>query len=120
MSSTTSENRLSAESRRYPGWMARLVIGVTLSFLVAVRLLGRTADPPWPLNDPAICNLLTLVFAFIAALTAWTWFCFRSGFSLVARRLSFIAPLVVIAGMFATLRVVGVTRLIHVSGSMMP
>jgi outer membrane protein assembly factor BamB len=104
----------------FPGWIGRLVIAVTLSFVVLIRVLGRTNDPPFPLNDPAVCNLLTLIFSFVAALTAWLWLCFRSALSWPVRRTVFIATIVLIAGALITLRVAGISRFIHVSGSMVP
>src|SRR5262245_3342234 len=109
-----------ASSGYFPGWIGRLVIAVTLSFVVLIRVLGRTNDPPVPLNDPAVCNLLTLVFSFVAALTAWLWLCFRSALPLPVRRTVFIATLVLIAAGLITLRVAGLNRFIHFSGSMVP
>src|SRR5262249_33825559 len=62
----------------------------------------------------AICNLLTLVFTFVASLTAWIWLVFRSGYS---RRLRMSA----LAGPFAALVVLfGAFRFVEVSGSMVP
>jgi outer membrane protein assembly factor BamB len=109
-----SKTQTDAPDAYFPGWIARLIIAVTLSFVVLIRVLGRTADPPFPLNDPAVCNLLTLVFSFVAALTAWIWFCFRSGYSLSARRTVFVGTFVAIGGMLA------VFRYREVSGSMVP
>src|SRR6266850_1266197 len=113
-----ADNKLQAHSDTspalLPGWIAQLIIAVTLSFVIAVRLLGRMNDPPRPLNDPALCNLLTLIFTFVAALTAWIWFCFRSGYSLVARRAVFWGTFVTIGSALAAF------RFIEFSGSMVP
>ena len=98
----------------FPGWIARLVIAVTLSFAVLVRILGRAEDPPSPLNDPAIVNILTLIFSFVAVLTAWIWLCFRSGFSLLVRRLVFIGAFVLLAAF------VFLFRFRDVSGNLVP
>jgi outer membrane protein assembly factor BamB len=99
---------------RFPGWIARLVIAVPLGCVLAIRLLGRQEDPPVPLGDPALRNLLTLLFCFVSGLTAWLWFCFRSGYSVRSRRLVFVGSLLVIVGFFATFRYREVT------GSMVP
>jgi outer membrane protein assembly factor BamB len=57
---------------------------------------------------------LTLVFSFVAALTAWIWFCFRSGFSLAARRTVFV-------GTFAAIGLsIAAFRIREFSGSMVP
>src|SRR5262249_19560886 len=114
MSADISKTRSSPTAALFPGWIARLIIAVTLSFVVVIRLLGRTQDPPRPLNDPAMCNLLTLIFTFVAALTAWIWFCFWSGYSLRARRVVFFGTFAVIAAAF------GLFRFIEFSGSMVP
>jgi outer membrane protein assembly factor BamB len=98
----------------FPGWIARLIIAVTLSFVVVIRLLGRAEDQPFPLNDPAIRNLLTLVFTFAAGLTAWIWFCFRSSYSRAAQRTVMIGTVVVLVGLAAMF------RFREVSGSMVP
>src|SRR5204863_6233439 len=49
-----------------------------------------------------------------AALTAWIWFCFFSGYSFRARRWTFFGTFAVLAVLFALFRVVEVT------GSMVP
>ena len=89
MSAAAKDTPLSANSPSHRGWVARLIIVVTLLFVVAIRLLGQMTDPPKPLNDPALRNLLTLIFSFIALLTAWIWISFRSRYPLLVRRLSF-------------------------------
>src|SRR5437879_5257741 len=114
MTTTANDKPLAAEGPFHPGWVARLVIGATLSFVIAIRWLGQMADPPKPLNDPAMRNLLTLIFSFIALLTAWIWICYRSGFPLLTRRLVFF-------GSFAAIGVgFGAFRFVEFSGSMVP
>ena len=102
------------DARLFPGWIARLIIGVTLCVVVMVRLLGRTNDPPFPLHDPAIVNLLTLIFGFVSAATAWVWFVFFSAYSIGARRWTFVGTLV------AVVIAIGMFRLVEVTGSMVP
>lgn len=111
MKSESATHEHPADARLFPGWIARLIIGVTLCVVVTVRLLGRTNDPPF---DPAIINLLTLIFGFVSAATAWVWFVFFSGYSLKARRGAFwgtVALLLVGLAMF---------RVVEVTGSMVP
>src|SRR5947199_9466356 len=81
-----------------PGRLARIVIAAALLLMVSVRLLGRLADPPRPLNDPAVCNLISLILSFVALLTTWIWFCFRSRYSLAVRRAVMFGSPAVIAG----------------------
>src|SRR3954469_17527675 len=114
MSTTTTDTPLPSNAHSRRGWIARLVIAVTLSFVVAIRLLGQMADPPKPLNDPALRNLLTLIFSFIALLTAWSWISFRSRFSPLVRRLVFLGAFAAIGAGFATF------RFVEFSGSMVP
>jgi outer membrane protein assembly factor BamB len=103
-----------AERPLFPGWIARLVIGLMVCLVVAIRLLARTSDPPRPLNDPAIVNILTLIFSFVAVLALWVWFVFRSGYSQRARYVVLAAPVVLVPALF------GLFRLVEVSGSMVP
>jgi hypothetical protein len=66
--------------RLIPGWKGRIVIGGSLLMILLLRLVGRIDEPPVPLNDPALRNLVSMGFAIIAVLTAWSWVCFYSGF----------------------------------------
>ena len=105
---------------RLPSWAAGLTIAAALIVAVLVRLAGRLDDPPPPLDDPAIRNLLVLSSCFAAALAAWVWFCFRSGYPR-RLRLGFAAgsalAMVVLIGVIAVL---GLTRVIQFSGSLVP
>ena len=91
-----------------------------LIFGVPVWLAGRMDDPPAPLDDPAIRNLIMLGCCFAAGLTAWFWFCFRSSYS---RRLRLgvaagtALAMVVLVGVAVAL---GLTRLVQFSGSLIP
>ena len=51
-----------------PGWIARVVIGLALIVAVLARLAGRLDDPPYPLDDSAIRNLIALISCFVAGL----------------------------------------------------
>src|SRR5262245_61580547 len=121
MHSSASDRSTSATPQNgelFPGWGARLVIALSLVALVVVRLVSRSNDPPFPLNDPAIGNLLTLGFGFIAICTTWVWFFFNSGYSLAAKRAVMIAPLVIIFGALGTVMAVGFNRIFQLDGSM--
>ena len=97
-----------------PGWFGRLVIAVSLLALVVVQLLSRLQEPPFPLNDPAISNILTLIFSFSALLAVWIWFCFFSAYGKRAQRIVLVLPAVLIGLVLLILRPVGF------SGSMVP
>jgi outer membrane protein assembly factor BamB len=107
-------------SAYFPGWIARSIIGVTLGLVLLISVLRRSIDPPFPLNDPAICNILSWIFGFIALLTLWIWFCFLSGYAVLMRRGALFAPLAVVVGFAAALAFWGFTNLVHVSGSLAP
>jgi outer membrane protein assembly factor BamB len=68
-------------------------------------------------NAPAMCNLFTLIFSFIAVLTAWIWISFRSGYPLLIRRAVFYAAVLPVL-LFAPY--VGALRLVEVTGDMRP
>ena len=114
MSAAAKETSHPANSPSHRGWIARLIMVVMLLFVVAIRLMGRMADPPKPLNDPALRNLLTLIFSFFALLTAWIWISFRSYYPPLVRRLVFVGP-------FAAIAIgIGTFRFVEFSGSMVP
>jgi len=114
MSAATKDTSHPVSSASHRGWIARLIIVVTLLFVVAIRLMGRMEDPPKPLNDPALRNLLTLIFSFFALLTAWIWNSFRSQYPPLVRRLVFVGPFAAIA------LGVGMFRFVEFTGSMVP
>src|SRR5947209_14068777 len=114
MSAAAKDTSATANSPSHRGWIERLIIAVMLSFVFAIRLVGQMTDPPKPLNDPAMRNLLTLIFSFFALLTAWIWISFRSHYPLLVRRLVFIGP-------FAAIAIgIGTFRFVEFSGSMVP
>lgn len=84
---------------------------------MVIRTLMRLNDPPWPCNDAALCNLMTLVLGFIAAVTAWIWVSFRSGLPRLVRLLTTLAPAVPLL-IFAPY--IGILRLEEVTGDMVP
>src|SRR5262245_54593245 len=114
MAETEQTEKQISRGEYFPGWFGRIVIGGALIVVVAIRLLGNLESPPWPLGDSGVLNLLTLIFSFIALLTTWIWFCFISGYRLVARRVVMVVPIVLVGVFFA------VFRLADVSGSMVP
>src|SRR4051794_33648302 len=114
MSAAVNDTSPAVKIRPHRGWIERLIIVVMLLFVVAIRLTGQMTDPPKPLNDPALRNLLTLIFSFIALVTAWIWISFRSHYPLLMRRLVFIGP-------FAAIAIgIGAFRFVEFSGSMVP
>jgi outer membrane protein assembly factor BamB len=104
----------------FPGWIARSISGVMLSLLLVVSVLRRWADPPFPLNEPAICNILTLIFSFIIAVTLMIWFCFFSNYALIARRGVLVMALGLFLGSALVIGAVGVAGVMHFDGNMVP
>jgi outer membrane protein assembly factor BamB len=98
----------------FPGWTGRLLIGGSLLMILLLRLVARIEEPPWPFDDPALRNLLTIGFSVIAVITGWSWVCFFSGFSLLVRRLVLLGSLVLV-GSF-----IGLFRFVEFSGAMVP
>lgn len=98
----------------FPGWISRTLIGGSLLMILLLRVFARIEEPPAPLNDPALRNLLTIGFAIIAVLTAWSWVCFFSGFTVLVRRLVLLGSVVLAAGF------VGLFRFVEFSGAMVP
>jgi hypothetical protein len=70
----------------FPGWIARWIVGLMLGLVFLISTLRRLDDPPFPLHDPAVCNILSLIFSFIAVVTLGVWFCFQSGYAAIVRR----------------------------------
>ena len=101
-------------AKDFPGWPARIIIAVCLLAVLVVRALGQLADPPRPLNDPALRNLLTLVLSFIAALTLWIWACFQSPWRKSLQRGLLVTSLALTVLFFSAF------RFVEVSGNMIP
>jgi outer membrane protein assembly factor BamB len=115
MPAATAAEPTSAPVRQlFPGWTSRLVIAAALAIVLLMRLFLRLDDAPWPFNDPAVCNIVTVVFSFVAILTFWIWVCFLSGLPLLVRRLVLIGSLIVVGGFFLLF------RLEEFTGSMIP
>src|SRR5437763_14901604 len=81
MSEQVSGERDAANGLALPGLIARVIVAVGLACATAVLAIGRLDDPPFPLDDPAIRNLVVLSSCFAAGFALWLWFCFRSSFS---------------------------------------
>ena len=117
MPAVSSSPPLAPARPLFPGWVVRIIIALALIVVFLARTLPGLNDPPLPFNDPAVCNLLTLIFSFIAMLTAWIWISFLSGYPLLFRRAVFYAAALP-ALLFAPY--VGVLRLVEVTGDMRP
>jgi outer membrane protein assembly factor BamB len=92
----------------------RWIVAVALGGVVAVRLAGNLGDPPRPLNDSAVRNILTWVGLFVAVASAWFWVSFRSSYARWFRRLVLVAP---VAGVLLWLTLF---RIVEVSGDLAP
>jgi outer membrane protein assembly factor BamB len=117
---TLSAEKDEVAAARFPGWIPRTMIGLGLIVGILARLIGRLDDPPVPFDDPAIRNLTTVISWFLAGLTAWFWFCFRSGYPR-RLRLGIAAGTVLISiALVAATAVLGLKHLIQFSGSLVP
>ncbi len=101
-------------SRLFPGLIARIVIALCLVVILVVRSLPSIEGMPSPWNEMALPNILTLVFGFVAAVTLVGWFCFRSSYPPLVRRIG-LAGIVAMIGLFFV-----VFRFAGVSGEMVP
>ncbi len=120
MSETKLTEQPLAADARFPGILGQGIIVVSVLVVIVARAAGYFENQPWPLDDPAVRNLLTLVFSFIVLATMWVWFCFRSIYSLVWRRVVMWVPLVAVGIGFPALLMIGSTRVVQFSGSMVP
>ena len=115
----------SSSAAWFPGWSARIAIAICLLAIIVLRTIQPWEATPFPLNDKALANILTLIFAFLAAATLWSWFCFQSSFSRLVRRIV-LAATGVLAALFAVSIVLGQfqlptpVRYAGVDGSMVP
>ena len=120
MSSPSNVTHAPVSGSRFPGWIARPVIALSLLVVLLVRLIGRLDDAPFPLDDPAIRNLVTLISCFIAVLALWIWFCFRSSYPRRTRMAVLAGSVFAIIALVAGVGIAGFTRVLHFSGSMVP
>lgn len=120
MNETIKTERPLAADAWFPGILGQGIIAVSVAVVILVRVAGQWENQPFPLDDSAVRNLLTLIFSFIVLATMWVWFCFRSVYSLLARRIVLVVPLLSVAIGFPAILAIGPTRVIEFSGSMMP
>jgi outer membrane protein assembly factor BamB len=120
MTEQVSLKKDAANAARYPGWPARSLIFVALALALLVRLAGRLDDPPSPLNDSAIRNLIALISCFVAGLVTWFWFCFRSGYARPVRLGVATVTTVGVVALVSIIAALGATRVLQFSGSLVP
>src|SRR4029078_4360443 len=58
MNDQASANKDAVTRGRSPGWIARFVIAAAVLLSFAAWLAGLLEDPPFPLDDPAVRNLV--------------------------------------------------------------
>lgn len=110
---TQAQPQLGPTPRPIPLWL-RWTAAVALGGVVAVRAAGSIGDPPRPLNDSAVRNILSWVGLFVALASVWFWVSFRSGYPGWVRRLVLVLPIAG-AALFLTL-----FRFVEVTGGMVP
>src|SRR5262249_10538412 len=120
MTKTLSADKDAAATARFPGWIPRTMIALGLVIGVLARLIGLLDDPPFPFDDPAIRNLTTLISWFLAGLTAWFWFCFRSGYPRRLRLGIAMGTALVAVAIVGITAALGLKHLIQFSGSLVP
>lgn len=96
-----------AQSRRFPGYVVWMIVGLSLGVLTYVRL----ADP---IGDVAVVNVLTLIMAFIAAMALFVWFVAVSTYPRWLRIAAVVAVAIPIALFFTF------NKIERVSGSLIP
>lgn len=112
-SSPESQEAKTARSL-FPGIGARIIIAVCVVLIVCVRRFDAEILAAFPVIDPAIINLITLIAGFVACVSLASWFFSRSGYSSTVRKWSAVA--LVGLGMVAAATV----RLDGFSGDMAP
>ncbi|MEX2176719.1 MAG: PQQ-binding-like beta-propeller repeat protein [Pirellulaceae bacterium] len=116
---------LAAAPRWIPGLAVRFTVAICLILIVVVRTLPRIDRMPAPLNDMAVANILTLIFAFLAAMTLLCWFSFVSSYSAGWRR-GLLIGAIALAGLFvvsivlAHFQIPMPVRYVGVDGNMVP
>lgn len=102
-----------AATSPFPRWL-RWTVALSLGTVLLVRVVGRMSDPPGPLNDSAVRNILTWIGLFVAFVCTWWWLSFRSPLRPGWRRLAMVLPLAAVLLFFALFRIV------EVSGGLVP
>jgi outer membrane protein assembly factor BamB len=105
-------------STRYPGWPGRIVIVLTLLTAVVVQALGQFDDPPFPFDDPAVRNLVTIGALFGTALAVWVWFCFRSNLPRTWRKTVLAATAVALVMLVGATVAVGFAGVLQFMGNL--
>jgi outer membrane protein assembly factor BamB len=104
----------------FPGRIARLIIAVSMTVLVAVWAIGGLNDPPYPFDDPAIRNLVMLGACFAAGFAIWLWFCFRSTFSRGLRLSVALGTGLAALLLAGAITALGLAHVVQFSGSLIP
>lgn len=91
----------------FPGWPTRGLVALSAIGIMWLRMAGGDLEQ-------AMVNVLTFLLAFVALLTLFLWFVFRSGYSARLRWRT--------AGIFAALAIaaISVVRVDHISGNLIP
>lgn len=76
-------------ARLVPNWAVRIIISLCLLAIVVVRTLPKFEATPFPWNDMALANILTLIFGFVAVMTLLVWFVFLSDHAALLRWMIF-------------------------------
>ncbi len=95
-------------------------MALALVVIATTQVIGYLSDPPAPLNDPAIRNLVTLFAMLIGGMAWWLWFCFGSNYSRPARFAGAALGLVGLIGLGGGIAALKHRRLLSFSGSLMP
>jgi outer membrane protein assembly factor BamB len=101
-------------ARLIPGWPVRIIVALCLLAIVVMRTLPNLESTPFPWNDMAVANILTLIFGFVATMSLLAWFVFLSGHTVLLRRIVMAGCI----GLVGTLA--GLFRYEGVDGAMFP
>jgi outer membrane protein assembly factor BamB len=100
--------------RYFPGKVVSFISICCLVMILVMRLFQETIAQRAPMFDDAFLNLATLILGFIAVVTLFFWFVFRSSYPGLVRLLTLLAIPLSIVLFFAFFKVV------EVNGNMIP
>ncbi|QDU30450.1 Quinohemoprotein alcohol dehydrogenase ADH IIB precursor [Anatilimnocola aggregata] len=108
--STTTTTALKRHTavRQFPPIGTCLTVLICLTLIPLVQIYVEEIASVVKVFDGAVANIVSLILAFIAFMTLWIWFCWKSAYSFGSRRAVFAAPLAGVLMAVALLRFEGV------------
>src|SRR6476620_194945 len=100
--------------RYFPGKVVSFIVVCCLVMILVMRLFQEAIAHRAPMIDDAFLNMATLILGFIAVVTLFFWFVFRSSYPRFVRLLTLLAIPLSIVLFFTFFKVV------EVNGNMIP